>query len=726
MAFLAGCLYLIFTTTNSFDQAYADWSDWQILNFPGIRPFSITSLVGVQPIKLTLYTQQNLERQIRDIIFTIEVSHGSLTTLGSEAQKWIADGAAVGERTSKVETLAPSEIDSFNRNESFGDDYELDDQFDDDDKYEEDLVDADAIAELVDPETSCYLLSGTSVSLREGAGHYVASGGGYAVLQSGRASIVMEKFQPKSKKGTSCSSAVIIRSGDVVRVQLVDVTSKAVKFLAIHRGWWLRWSSARPKRNGLFCVHTGEPNGSPVLLGSPFSLTSLRWSHYTVGACFDSSVKYGGRMLGIFKTGRVSANDEMGYGEEYESEIRDSEIRDDIDVPELLAIEKDKRMMPLLLRAESWACFPPELSPSKVLIQEARLGRTLRNDDDISAVPVLESLPTVPKHVEVDIPVWLEIMNRTKRTKQLVYAVRFKEAVSIKSTESTQSSGTITNSGDDNLPHSPTYRMSLKLLTGRELAHMLQLGVEQKSDLSPTPDLWQQRYVLIDFILVPYSDNETHFIPDPSFYNILSFDFDNRDELNDADSFISSSDDSDSDDDLDEDGHDDLHNHHFLIAGPNHTVNGTIPSGQEDFVTVVSGDRVHDTETHGIPSDQENSTNSAVEDGIAGRSKNSCEAESSVDYSRLIDTKHQIGEDDIDQQCSIGSKKKSKVKHAAVIGRVAKTVKASTVITGKHVIKQSMNITKGTVSAGRAAGRVIPVSSVVYSKPPRKHEPGEC
>ena len=78
---------------------------------------------------------------------------------------------------------------------------------------------------------------------------------------------------------------------------------------------------------------------------------------------------------------------------------------------------------------------------------------------------------------------------------------------------------------------------------------------------------------------------------------------------------------------------------------------------------------------------------------------------------------------------SIESKKK-KTKHAAVLGRVAKTIKASTVIKhGKKVGKGTVNagkaVGKGTVIAGKAAGRVIPVSSVVYSyKPPTKHEPG--
>jgi acetyl-CoA acetyltransferase len=47
------------------------------------------------------------------------------------------------------------------------------------------------------------------------------------------------------------------------------------------------------------------------------------------------------------------------------------------------------------------------------------------------------------------------------------------------------------------------------------------------------------------------------------------------------------------------------------------------------------------------------------------------------------------------------SKKKSKTK---VLNRVAKTVKSSTVITGKQVLKQSKKVGKATVNTGRAAG----------------------
>ncbi len=170
--------------------------------------------------------------------------------------------------------------------------------------------------------------------------------------------------------------------------------------------------------------------------------------------------------------------------------------------------------------------------------------------------------------------------------------------------------------------------------------------------------------------------------------------------MNDADSFLSSSDDSDSDEDLDDGDRYDNNNRHFFIAGPNH----------------VSADHVLDTEAH--ISDGE-SKSVGEHHGNAGSSKNSCDAESSVDFSRRDgDTKRQTGQDHFDHQGTTETRKKNRVMHKAVIGRVAKTVKASTVITGKHVIKQSKN-------AGRAAGRVIPVSSVVYSKPPRKHEPGE-
>ena len=89
-------------------------------------------MVGVQPIKLTLYSQQNLDREV---IIAMEVSHATLSTLGSEAQRWTAENDVRGERP-YIDTIDCSENDSINGNESHVEEEEMDD---DDDKCNEDL-----------------------------------------------------------------------------------------------------------------------------------------------------------------------------------------------------------------------------------------------------------------------------------------------------------------------------------------------------------------------------------------------------------------------------------------------------------------------------------------------------------------------------------------------------------------------------------------------------------
>lgn len=435
-------------------------------------------MVGVQPIKLTLYSQQNLDREV---IIAMEVSHATLATLGSEAQRWIAENGVRGERP-PVDTIECSEIDSINENESHVEGEEMDEQFDGGNKCTEDL-EVDEALDLDDPQTSCCILSGTSISLKEGPANYVSSGGGYAVLQSSPPPLsffVMEKIQPKTRK-RACGATVAIRSGDIVRVKLVDATSNDVKYLTIHKGWWLRWSAARPKRNGLFCIRTGEPNGSPVVLGCPFSLASQRWSHYTIGACFESSAKYGGRMLGIYKTGKVTVSDDVGdamrrytdatLGDEEDGQTHDNEL----DLGDhLIEKSRDKRMMPLLLCAE--LCH----SSALLTVQSPNLARNLftgGNSPVQNPVGTSSTPPAVQKHYDVDVPVWLEMMNRTQRRMQLVYAVRFKNVL------------TQAKEGHMSDAITPNSRMFVKLRTGRDLAPILQ------PLLSSSSDQWQQRCV---------------------------------------------------------------------------------------------------------------------------------------------------------------------------------------------------------------------------------------
>ncbi|KAL7550235.1 hypothetical protein ACHAWF_013474 [Thalassiosira exigua] len=750
------------TYTMALWSAYMDWVDWQILNFPGVRPFSVTSVAGVQPIKLTLYVSPpsaddsgSKENEVpqKDVVFAMEVSNSVKSTLGTEAKKWntaVAEGMlprpedteeVVAEELTDDDlgALEPSEAESIDGMCEDGEDMEeqmgpLYEDTGDIEDLEEDDEGTETVDDTMDvDDASSYLLSGSSISLREDRGNYVASGGGYAVLQSSpTSSIVLEKFHPKKKKKGASPHSVMIRNGDVVRIKVVEATSKAaVRYLTIYRGWWLRWNNTRPKRNGLFYVRTGEPTGSLVVLGRPFSLVSQRWSHYLIGACVEGSAKYGGRMLGIYKMGKDSAEDRGIEGEEEDGPAQVNEF-DDKDFP--AEKSKDKRMMPLLLCAEAYHCVDRDLSsPVKSPSRVTKLVRELSVEDDLAVPTIGASGPgnevglsqRTQKRYEIDVPVWLEVMNRTSRTKQLCYAVRVKETVM------TQNNNELILDDSDGEQcarcrweqNGNQIRMFVKLRTGRDVAPLLRLlSVEYEPDLSPPSDQWQQQ-----------------------------FDFSNQDELSDAGSSSSSSEDSDSDEEIDDEPSS------FLIAGPNH-------SGEVETLLSDPGDgdagRDGDSTQNGIPP-------AFAETNVPGGEKTVCSGkatkrpsktkrDSSTDSEKVEDifrhestistfdskqrSSYELGnshpdsagpfDTDLfgpDQPLSTDAKKKSKAKHAAVIGRVAKTVKSSTVVTGKHVIKHSKNLgkgtVKGTVSAGRAAGRVIP-ASVVYNRRPNKHEPG--
>lgn len=451
--------------------AYADWSEWSIMNFPGIRPFSITSMVGVQPVKLTLYSQKEHEREV---IIAMEVSHATLATLGSQAQSWVVRN--LNRHDAKPsEVTVDSEIDSYNGNSHVD---------------EADLVEEEQL-KFDDPEISSCVLSGSSISLREGIVNHLANGGGYAVLQTSPSPLsffVLAKVEMKKKKKKKRASdySTSIRSGDVVRVQLVDATTNDVKYLTIHQGWWLRWSSARPKRNGLFCVHTGETTGTRLDFGCPFSLTSWRWSHYTIGACFETSATYGGRMLGIHKTRKVSSvTEDTGWDDdEGQTQVHDLDVAD-----HLLEMSTDKRMTPLLLIAETWEMLPdpiPTLARSLFTDRVASVERPC-----VSSVRAL----SVQKRYDVDVLCWLEVMNRTQRKLQLVFAIRFK-------------SNETSDDDEENRSIESSNRMFIKLRTGRDI---LRLGLNGKeSVLSPSSDQ-RQRYVfnvVIDFDILSGSSTK--------------------------------------------------------------------------------------------------------------------------------------------------------------------------------------------------------------------------
>jgi hypothetical protein len=168
-------------------------------------------------------------------------------------------------------------------------------------------------------------------------------------------------------------------------------------------------------------------------------------------------------MLGIQKTRKVSSvtEDTVWDDEDGQTHVHDNH---------LLEMSTDKRMTPLLLIAETWEI--PTLARSLFTDRVASLERP-----GVSSVRAV----SVQKRYEVDVLCWLEVMNRTQRKLQLVFAIRFKiietDAVCL---------------DEENRSIPSNNRMFIKLRTGRDI---LRLGLNGKeSVLSPSSD-HRQRYV---------------------------------------------------------------------------------------------------------------------------------------------------------------------------------------------------------------------------------------
>ncbi|KAL7498709.1 hypothetical protein ACHAWT_008068 [Skeletonema menzelii] len=622
--------------TMSLWSAYLDWVDWQLMNFPGVPKLAVTSVAGVQPIKLTLFTTpggsdlvagKDLKRQI-DLSF--EVSNPIKSTLGPNAKEWVAAGFKSEQVVTSPIQLRELDVDEKSTDiphirlpETFDEDSE-DSVSDGDTSDEDEDIDVEEIDEAFDANVDgsiAYLRSGSPVFLRESIGSFLSIGGGYAVLQSSPTNILIEKIHAKKKFSKASNSeqhlSSIIRSGDVVRVKLVDASTKELRYLTLHRGWWLRWSTSKPQKSGSFFIQTNDPNNTPISLDSPFSLQSRKWSRYHVGAMQSSSVKFGGRMLGLYKP---PSTDPL-----------EAEPEDDLDMPQQDELDNkgDSVVMPLLLRADAFG-ISCDISPERIKRIPTLTTLDATNEDDSSVQENQDNVP-LRKRYELDVPVYIEMMNRTNRTKQRVYAVRVKEHNATETNEKRVSNGKVT----------------MKLRTGRSLASVLRIGLNDignKSEL-PTSDLATDSVELDD----------------------------------DSDS---SSSESDSDDES--------QSSNFLIAGPNHSEKKL---SESDIANAKVDQVEHQVDlTPGVQ-------------------------EMSADPSP--DTLAPFEEVSTPGNQSETSKRK---RGTAVIVKVAKTLKSSSVVTGKHVIKHSKNIGKGTVNAGRAAGRNFP-SSVVHSKPPKKHEP---
>jgi hypothetical protein len=438
------------------------------VNLPAIGPFSFNSIIRDQNFSLHLYYLDAPDGENRHMecyqrrLASFEMNHAKYCKMSDARKKWMLrfettssnDVAQLPENISNqvpydaipIEDASLSEEceSRISLSESEGSGSECDDIADGQYSYDDD-EETRALEELGE---GIYLRSGDTIQLREfnadGIGPVLTNGGGFATLQSDNsATIMIEKIRPKRSRtiiSTPSQASHLIRNGDIVMLRLID--DRFHRYLTIHKGWWLKWVQTPSRNSCLFTIHTNdveedvssdsssdpvglETQSSYLRLGGTFRLRS-QTTALDVGVRVSDSVKFGGRVLGLYKPGSY-----------YVTESQETVNRNE-------SCSTKQMMMPLKLCAympnfntdvASYYTATANLSPVSVK-NECRV-------DDLS----------------FDASAWLEVMHRSERHVFRVYAIRMLH----KSRLSTCSDVIDSNS-------------SLRLRTGKELTPLLQFG----------------------------------------------------------------------------------------------------------------------------------------------------------------------------------------------------------------------------------------------------------
>jgi len=456
------------TYTFSLWSAYVDFLEWKSLNLPGIRPFLLSSVIGSQYMNLVLYAiDETYEKHCRanmNLISGLEICNTNHTQIGPRAKLCTGQGSTL----SKITVEEP-----------LGNDDDFDDELDDE---------ATTVAELGE---GLYLRSGDTVVLREsthgddGIGGALTSGGGFAIIQKNAVStIVIEKARPSKMENKRLRTITqarqkLIKTGDTVLVKLVTVNKNTnkneIRYLSIHRGWWLKWVTDEPTKNGYFTIHTletefyadakslmetSETQSSYLTLGGSFSLRHKRWGGYQVGVNGEESPTYGGRMLGIFSP----TSQAMRSGTQ-----SDDEPDAKLDFEDVVAPEKGNWLKPLRICAH----VPnPVLSSPIASSTDLTTAFTFDNVWDRTGFTKL-----ITESFQVDVPIWIEMMNRSERSRQLAYVVRVLVDDTHERDEVTQKSCS----------------SFVRLRTGHDLAGIMRLGMSRRDDDGVSKKAWLRK-----------------------------------------------------------------------------------------------------------------------------------------------------------------------------------------------------------------------------------------
>lgn len=446
------------TYTCALWSAYCDWIDWKIINLPGIRPFELVSVLGPQNVNIVLYMTDEgvLTHNRKDLhsIIDLEFSSDRHCKLGPVAQdyleatqrKFLLKQSSASQPTSGMDTL---------------------------DEVEDGGSDDETGAELGE---GIYMRSGDVVNLGEAESDVTSAitiGGGFAVLQEQATSTIVIQKARRSQRNR------LIKSGDSVYFKLLlkKGTNIETRYLTTHHGWWLKWATKFPSKNGYFTIHaldlnpsvrSGETESDYLTMGSSFTLKHKRWSRYHVGVSAEPSPTYGGRMLSLYNPAK--SQDKPSADDQY---IPDDEDHSDDE------LELDKKTPTEWSKLVLCAQEPPTPPAPKLALSPGRSptrDEELNNSADI--LPI-DKLVFSEDHCHVDVPAWIETMNRTERIRQLTYVVR------ITHSEGADASGEFT---DD------TTKTFARLRTGRELARIMMVGKSSAAVTTPATSSIQVSY----------------------------------------------------------------------------------------------------------------------------------------------------------------------------------------------------------------------------------------
>ena len=504
------------TYTFALWSAYCDFSMWKVLNLPGIRPFDLQSVLGRQPIQITVYemdgndTMDDKEPHVRlpeRTLLRIELCHEQCTGLGPVAKEALeaasdnnagpgailftesADSTDDSDHGEGSADMTDRESAHGANSQEYSDEarsllQQVPDAFPEADESDESSAEEDA-AELGE---GIYIRSGDPIVMKEVPSDegmksstdpcFVAVAGGFCILQEQAQEqqpykIVIEKVKNRflanqgieKTKSERNQGSSLIKNGDTVMLKLIK--GETTMYLTIHRGWWLKWASASPAKNGHFIVHTTMKNHpssihstqeegndqhsnefheeSLLTFGGMFWLQHKRWSKFSVGVASEGSATFGGRMLGLFEKAGPTAS----------SKPNTSEASPVTDVAEPVVDEKDEGpdgskspgqwMKPIIFQALDAASVTS--LPSS--IPEGH--RRSRSESKVDTAKLLLSL----EHSSVDAPIWIEMLNRTDRARQLAFGVRI-----------------VTSNSS-----------FLRIRTGRQLAEVMRKGLHWRNSL---------------------------------------------------------------------------------------------------------------------------------------------------------------------------------------------------------------------------------------------------